>query len=519
MGVLKRNRWLTPLGLALAVVVLLGARAGALVGNEGATASDRAGTLVVFPKVIADGTRDTLITLSNVMNTERYAHCVYVNGAGACSISGALCVPGPGAGFGCPDGQICEARCIETNFDIALTAQQPTVWRVSTGRVVNPADGSDGACDVLTVEDTLREGCPGIDPGNVIPPNQPFRGELKCYETDTLGGAPGAPPSAMAGNAFKGEAMIETLESGEISKYNSINFEANSDVLNSDQVLELNNSEVNVCPARLEFTHYAHLAQDSIAASLAPEACNSGTGLCSGGANPGAVCTLPGGTECLGGACVGCAVRSEITFVPCTEHLESQVVIPTTVQIRAIDQLELSQSASFTLGCWANLSLDQLSPSIFNAFNRGEFLKTRIFTNATGLRCLDGSVFSDPNADPSLVCNTDADCGAGGVCGPQPGVLAIMEEFYEGFASETTLDDGAAAVDPHMIGQRTGLCRADLAVSCRSDADCTGGLCRGDATACTTNSQCAPTQSVPNNRCDICLIDEITIPEVVPNVP
>ena len=43
--------------------------------------SERAASLVVFPKVIADGTRDTLIQLVSTASVVAYVHCWYTNAA------------------------------------------------------------------------------------------------------------------------------------------------------------------------------------------------------------------------------------------------------------------------------------------------------------------------------------------------------------------------------------------------------------------------------------------------------
>src|SRR5512134_35200 len=85
MRVQKRNPWLYSLGVVLAAMVLSGSRAGADL------TSDRPGSVTIWPKVIADGTRDTLITLTNTRNEEAYAHCEYVQGLGICRLSGAYC--------------------------------------------------------------------------------------------------------------------------------------------------------------------------------------------------------------------------------------------------------------------------------------------------------------------------------------------------------------------------------------------------------------------------------------------
>jgi hypothetical protein len=342
----------------------------------------------------------------------------------------------------------------------------------------------------------------------VIPPNQPFQGELKCYETEDPGGAP------MGGDSLKGEAILETLGTGQISVYNSINIQAGD--LDADLVLELNNSELNVCPERIEFSNYAHLASDEIAEGIDEDLCDD-EGLCRGGTAQGTLCDPDAVTPCPGGGvCVGCPVRTEITVIPCTQHFEAQVAIPTTVQVRSIDQLEFSQSAVFNLDCWANLSLEEINPAIFDASTRGNFLKTRLFTSSTGLRCIDG----EPEVVGDL-CDDDDDCGAGGVCGPQPGILAVMEEFHDNDDSLSQENPpqsaGTAAANGHMIGQRSGLCRNTIGNTsptvCENDAGCTGGLCRVGGGTCDADDDCTLSAT---DRCDFCLIDEVTIPEVAP---
>src|SRR5262245_54210394 len=85
MGVQKRIPWLSSLGVVLAAVALLGSRAGADV------TSDRPGSIVIWPKVIADGTRDTLITLTNTNTMPVDALCEYILGTGTCQFTSSYC--------------------------------------------------------------------------------------------------------------------------------------------------------------------------------------------------------------------------------------------------------------------------------------------------------------------------------------------------------------------------------------------------------------------------------------------
>jgi len=487
MRVLKRSPWLSGLGLVL-VLALFSLISRPAVAD---VASDRAGSIVIFPKVIADGTRDTLIQLGNTANTTQYVHCFYVNAGGTCEFNPDVqCAVGSDCPLWADANEHCIAFWQEDDFGLQLTKQQPTIWRASTGRVVDPTDPVGGSCENLQVGMTDRQSCPGIDPGNIIPaPAQPFRGELKCILVDESG-------AAATGNWLKGEAIIETLGSPQISKYNSINILAVADAPASsnteDLALKLNNSEYNACPETLEVLHYASGADDVVLNALDPNSC----------AGPG-----------------GCPVDTQITLVPCTENFEDQVCVNTIAHFEAFDEQETPVSASLEIACWNNSYLHDINPGTFDSSVRGTFLRTQIRA-ASGPRCIAG-----PNLNHAP-CTSDDDCGGaanGGVCGPPPGLLAVVEEVHQTFdmtdPNNIRAFFGTAAANVHMIGSRSGSCRGNPGDSCESDADCASGLCRKNGAACTSDDECdtAVPGPGPLNRCDLCIIDSIDVPEVVPS--
>ncbi len=514
MRVQKRKAWLTGLAAVLAAIALTGGQAGADV------ASDKAGSVIIFPKVIADGTRDTLISLTNTWNSTAFVHCEYRQGLGTCLLNGAPCSTDTdciGQGFcqgplprclsngrrcrtvdDCPSGDICggvdDLRCRTANFDLVLTRQQPTIWRVSTGRVLDLTADPDGSCDP-DPDGSLQQVCPGFffslcdpenpdpdtcDPlnpsGRVLPPpgSPSFQGELRCFQfaQDMEGMNPQ--------DAIKGEAIIETLDSPQISKYNSINIEGGTD--SGDLVLKLNNVEYNACPTELEFTNHAVGAGDPVVNSLLPAA------------------------DC---AVTGCPVRTEITVVPCSSDYEHEEGVPETAALNFefFDEFEaLRASRGVELQCWANLDLDDLTDF---APNGTTYLKTRVTSQGTG-RCRAGSDPSCTGPNGSCkgnVCASDADCGAGGACGPVSGILAVVEEFFQTDASEEgSAPEGSAAANVYMVGTRQGRCRDTLA-TCTSDSTCTG-KCRDDGSACTSDAGCG------GSICDGCLFDEIILNDV-----
>jgi hypothetical protein len=510
----------------LGVLLLCGTQAGAEV------TTDQAGSIVIYPKVIADGTRDTLIQLTNTSNMPRFVHCLYVNAASTCTGTspGVLCEDNDD----CEEGQTCVQDWQETNFGLVLTRQQPTIWRVSTGRLLNLGDEADGECDDTVEDGTPRQNCPGFDPGNIINPVIPFRGELKCIEVDESD-----VPAAM--NSLKGEAILETLRDNglsnatpQISKYNAINIRGNSDNNDGNLALDLDNEEYNACPEALEVVHYANLATDPIAASLDPENCDT-NGLCAAGDDAGEPCTSD--ADCDNGVCMFCPVRTEITLIPCSQNFEN--ALPTSVQALfqdVFDEEEEGISSNEQVTCWMNQDLSDIGDdgNVFDPNNRTTWLKSRIVTQ--GQRCIAG-----PRLNQG--CDDDDECGGaanGGVCGPASGLLGIIEEFHyadSSLSSEPAQFFGTAATNMHMIGSRSGRCRGDLDTECDSDANCEDGFCRASGAQCINNGV-APScpcglglvcdtqsntcvcdntgSSAGLNTCDRCLNDRISVPDLIP---
>jgi hypothetical protein len=208
---------------------ILGAVALAIVMTAGAARADvsteRPSSILILPKIVADGTRDTLIEVSNTSNTLVNAHCYYVNGAPQDPTQ--------------PPGPTNPPLWQEFDFFLFLTRQQPTQWLASEGRDVDPFDqpGSEFA---------------GIDPGLIPPAVAGFQGELVCVQVD----AAGAP---VGGNALTGAATL-IGPNGDSSKYNAVGVMGND--VNSDPTLQLDGAEYATCPTTVAFTHFAEGTED-----------------------------------------------------------------------------------------------------------------------------------------------------------------------------------------------------------------------------------------------------------------
>jgi hypothetical protein len=186
--------------------------------------SDTSGSIMVYPKVVYSGGRDTVIQLSNTSNNVVYAHCFYMDAA---PLNG-------------------RPRWAVTDFRVVLTRQQPTHWVVSQGRQVNNGDN---------FTDPVQDGA-GLDPGAIPPVPEGFMGELKCVQVDASG-------TPFGGNNLKGEAVLVTLE-GDVSKHNALAITANPDLASDGDPDELllnntafNDGEYNSCPETLLVDHFA----------------------------------------------------------------------------------------------------------------------------------------------------------------------------------------------------------------------------------------------------------------------
>jgi len=124
-----RGEWLRYGIVGLAVTWAFAGAARADVSTE------RSASILIFPKILYDGTFDSIIQISNTSNSIVYGHCFYVDA----SLEEPELPPGP-------DNR---PRWQEVDFDIVLTKQQPTHWVISRGRVNDPFDATcslEGTC-------------------------------------------------------------------------------------------------------------------------------------------------------------------------------------------------------------------------------------------------------------------------------------------------------------------------------------------------------------------------------------
>ena len=446
MRLLERNPRLSGLMIGFAVLAFAGIQAQAQLEIS----STRPGTVVLYPKVIADGTRDTILSLTNTTNGMVYVHCEATNGIGRCENS-----PDPANQvYFCnhdndcrsrtaPDGSTvtdigpCQLDWRPGDFELALTAQQPTFWRVSTGRMQDPDLASGTAC---TDNGKI---CPGffISPsdnqgaGASVPGFQGFRGEVRCFQVAQTG-------EIMRGNALKGEAFIEQVSptpstAGRLSAYNSINIQGTIPVppavpAGAGNEAILDGVNFARCPESLTMDH------------LAP------------------------GVD-------GDEIEVELTFVPCSFNTGN--AIDMAINLETFDEMESPASGGDARRCWANYtgSLDSATANRATTFLRTTARATQ-FGNCTGgsavgLPCTahadcGGDLVGTGGFCFQNVCqsgtaagrrcdpNTPTTCGfdlASAACGPPSNILGVVETFY----TDNTIQGSAADV-AYQFAEGTG---------------------------------------------------------------
>jgi hypothetical protein len=225
-------------GIAVGLLALM---AGWCTAGAADVSVDEGGAILMYPKVLNAGGRDTLIQMTNSGNTLLHVHCYYTDAR----------LQNPSLPASPQNRPIWQS----VNFFLWLTRQQPTAWTVSRGRSLNPSDGSLG-----------------IDPGSVPAVSSGFTGELTCVEVDSSGNPIGA-------NRLHGEATLMN-GTGDASKYAAVAIQAGPLAGGGGTTLELDNEHYGSCPNTLILNHFAQGANSPVVGP--PDdfgTCGSGCGI------------------------------------------------------------------------------------------------------------------------------------------------------------------------------------------------------------------------------------------------
>ncbi len=337
-----------------------------------ATTTERPGSILIFPKVVTTGTRDTVIQITNTGNMGDDLRCFYLNGS----------------------------TCVQTDFNVSLTRQQPTHWNARGGRPVNPTDSKKG-----------------LDPGLIPPLPENYAGALLCAEVD-------ASDRPVARNQIKGEATIVdksgSSTTNSVSKYNAIAVQGMSS--NLDNTLKLDDSEYSGCPASLIVNFPRDGDNDAIIEELGNGGrCNPNS------ANSGAACNS--NVDCTGGdplrACTPgqSRVLTRLTLLPCQLDLEGLNPTDVALTLAGSDEDEVLFSGSRLFSCWDSFTIDSniVSPlTPFATMNvRGSspvvgiaeyFRSDSVANTASAAVNLHAQGLCDGGSRSGKSCNRNADC-------------------------------------------------------------------------------------------------------------
>lgn len=353
---------------------------------QAATYSDTGAAVLVWPKVVVDVSRDTVLEITNQSDQPRAAHCFYVNSNPRCSNTGGVCstisdCQGDDGFFGS-----CVPGWIEVNFDIFLTPHQPVAWVASRGL----STGGSGS-----LEDG-RVPCPGgfldtcpfpsTNAGTRIPPvgESPFIGELKCIQVDPTTRLPAECQGVSCRNDLEGGATITKVELGQIDtrEYNAVGLRQ-TDFNDGDNILTIGGeplaAEYEPCAEVLVFNHLFD----------------------------GAVDPISGFWE----------AHSELSLVPCSQNLFEQDIPSVTAQFLVFNEFEQRLSTSIQVDCLLDRPISRIDTtqpirSIWNAAVTGTVAgQTRITGVGGGLIGAATLAFCDP-ALPECDSTAFVDAGA-----------------------------------------------------------------------------------------------------------
>jgi hypothetical protein len=333
------KKTLSLLGAAAAVGLALSPMA------QAASYSDTGAAVIIYPKIIVDDSRDTVLTITNQASQPTAAHCFYVNGNPRCDNTGAVC----DSRLDCEEDLVfgnCQPGWIEINFDIILTRDQPLAWSARRGLSSGGKPGESLADGKVPCPGGFADPCipPETNAGTRVPPvgETPFVGELKCFQTDRITRLPIECQGAACRNDLEGTATITKVEFGQIDtqEYNAVGLRTSAAGVNGDSLLIIGGgaAEFQPCPEVLVFNHLFDFAVDPISGFW--------------------------------------EAHSELSLVPCTQNLLTQEVPRVTAQFLVYNEFEQRLSTSRTVQCLLTTPISlidttQPARSIWNAALQG----------------------------------------------------------------------------------------------------------------------------------------------------
>ncbi len=216
------------------VLALLALAAAGAAPARGQVSTETSASILVFPKIVYEGSRDTLVQIVNGGHSPVHVRCWYINGA--------LTFPEQ------PPGPINPPLYAVVEFSLALIGDQPTSFTAARGR---PLDAEVFACSEANGLNCYGA---GSNPGDIPAMPEGFTGELRCVETDAAG-------FPINGNHLSGDAALVDAASGDATRYSAIGIRGGVEN-DGDSQLRLGD-EYEACPQLLSFDHTTDDSEDT----------------------------------------------------------------------------------------------------------------------------------------------------------------------------------------------------------------------------------------------------------------
>jgi hypothetical protein len=433
----KKGFWRWMVASAVTATMVASTASARLINDPPGITTVNSAAIVVYPSVLVDveengdpqsGT-DTLLQLTNTIDSLVAVKCFYVNANGHCATDPSIVCSDATASDVCPPGafvDLCVDGWQETDFRFNLTKRQPISWSAFDGLPALPNNDIPGRGDP-----------PQFNEGSIPPvPENPFVGELRCIQLDPDSETP------IDRNDLKGEATIvrveDTTETGSIdaSKYNAVGIPAIPGAQDGDpNTLNLGGplAEYRGCPHVYTLDHF-----------------------------------FDGARVVTHNDSVEGAVVSDVTFVPCAADFLNQDLnlANATIQFLIFNEFEQRFSTSTKVTCYRRVQLadiDTLPGPPGNQFSIFSIGSQGTLTGQTRMRAVAG---------------TDEDGYQG------RGVLALLQETWaSGVCVENLAIGGGSGGSSEENGPRA---TGEL---CFSDSDCEiDEACLGTFTSSTTSA-------------------------------
>jgi hypothetical protein len=322
--------------LALGIATLLASPAQAI------GTSDKPASILYWPKVVYDGTTDTLVRLANVDTANpTQAHCFYIDANSHCSNRPTqICDP---LANDCGAGS-CIPGWMEIDFNVVLTYEQPLQWSASGGLsrsdlplvpgkppVLGGVCNESGfPCSFSYQGCTCNFGQTNVGTGVPPVPEVPFAGALECIQYAPAQGSTPARPDNGAGatNKLIGEATFQSVPGGapvDVASYNATGLRfLSSQAAVPNNELHLDGVQYDSCPTVLVLDH-----------------------LFDGGPYP----FPPYGA------------LTDLTLVPCGNNFAAQIPGSATAQFLVFNEFEQRFSTTRSVPCFLESQLSLLDTS------------------------------------------------------------------------------------------------------------------------------------------------------------